>query len=232
MGRYIAQKLIKWYVKLVSCYKPLIYFFQLLLEKPAILCATGLDVGFLVDSSQYKKEDFLAVKALVRKIVSGFSYNATGPRAGLVSFSDRAFLDVPFIDYKNPSTFITSVDKLSQVGRTRQIGEGIKVAFNDLFGERTGARRNTPRLLVLITTGTQTKDERSLLPAFAAESFHELNQKILAVGIGPNVDKEELLLITKDKNMVKIFKDVKELEKKEIWQNLTLRACYGAGKWN
>ena len=189
-----------------------------------------MDVGFLVDSSQYKKEDFLAVKALVGRIVGGFSYNATGPKAGLVSFSDRASLQIPFIDYKNPSKFVTSVDKLTQAGRTRQIGEGIKVAFDELFGERNGARRNTPRLLILITTGTQTKDERSLLPVFAAESFHEVNQKILAIGIGPNVVKEELLLITKDKSMVKIFKDIKELGKKENWQNLTLRACYGAGK--
>ncbi len=157
-----------------------------------ILCHPAVDIGFLVDSSQYTAEDFSNVKKFVKRVVNGFAVNATGPRAGLASFDDGATLKIPFSDYETPKKFQAAVDGLNQLGRQRRLDKGISLAYNQLFSVRNGARQNVPQLLFIITTGRQSNIAGHRPPKFAAESFHELGKKIIALGVGPLVDKDEL----------------------------------------
>ena len=198
-------------------------------EKPQILCDLAVDIGFLVDSSQYKPEDFAQVKGFVKRIVNGFAVEGNTPRAGLVSFGSAASFDIPFFQYASPKTFNAALDRVAQSGGTRRIDKGIALAFDELF-TKFGARPNVPQLLFLITTGRQSKESGYRQPKFVAEYFHEVGNKIMAVGIGPDVDQEELIGITKDKNNVHLVQNFKDLAKKTFSKKITKAACLASGE--
>eukprot|EP00794_Sanderia_malayensis_P005383 gene5383-6056_t len=197
-------------------------------EQPTVLCSTGVDIGFLVDSSYYNLKDFANVQKFIKNIVKGFAVNATGPRAGLASFQDDANLMIPFSDYETPRKFRKAVDSLRQTGELRRIDKGISLAYNDLFSVKNGARHQVPHLLFIITTGKQTPVSGYRAPKFAAESFHEVGKKIIALGIGPSADKDELISITKDPSSVFMVSSSSELAEDAFWKRLTIEACFGA----
>ena len=182
-----------------------------------------------MDTSQYGEDDFRNIKSLVKRIANGFAVNATGPRAGLTSFSTNAELRIPFSDYLTPRKFQSDVDKLSQSGNSRRLDVGISAAYDELFSIKSGARDNVPHVLLLITSGRQSKVLGSHDPRFAAESFHEVGKKIIAVGVGPDVDKKELVSITKDEASVFLVEKSADLAEKKFWKKLTTDACLGTG---
>ena len=195
-----------------------------------MLCDTSIDVVFVVDASRGDEKQFNSIKTAIKNVVSGFSFNKTGPRAALVTFASRGLLQMPFALYEDPSNFKNSIDLVSMEDGERRISDGLELTYRDLFSEQAAESSKNPKIVVLITTGQQTKDSAIAPPSHAAEMFHELGVNILAIGVGNDVDYDELASITKDSNQVVVFRDHEDLAKEEVWKNLTMQICYGAGK--
>ena len=85
-------------------------------------------------------------------------------------------------------------------GETR-IDRALKLARS--LSNPTGAtRRGVPKILILLTNGKQTIAADSLSLEDAARPLHEANVRILAVGMGQNVDEKELSsVVLKDEDV-------------------------------
>ena len=194
-----------------------------------ILCHASLDVAFAIDTSIQDQKTFNSIKAGIKSTISGFSFNETGPRAALISFSSQGVLQLPFELYDNPSSFKSAVDLVPKENGERNISSGLQVTLQYLKSQDGSKNKRNAQLVYLVTTGEQAKGPGSIPPSYVAESFHELGIKILALGIGDNVSKNQLIKITRDDNLVRIVKDPKELSLKETWRNITMDICYASG---
>ena len=186
-------------------------------------------MAFVVDTSSSDPRQFSAIQTVIKNIASGFSFNKTGPRAALVSFSSDAVLQLPFELYKNPSSLKSAIDLISVENKQRRISNGLQVTLRYLISQSASKKKRGSPVVVLVTTGRQVDLPGLTPPSFVAESFHELGIKILALGVGSDVRKDELAKITKDSNLVRIVKDPKELAEKEKWKNITMDICYASG---
>ena len=194
-----------------------------------VLCDASLDVAFVVDLSSRDQQEFKSIKTVAKKIVGGFSFNKTGPRAALVSFSDQAVMQMPFELYENPTNFKNAIDLLAMEKGERKLSTALEVTFKDLFSGNIDGRTKNPKMVFLITTGQQRNDSGLIPPSFVAEQFHEVGIKIFALGVGKDVNKDELVKITKDKELVRVIKNPEDLKKEDVWKNLTMNICFGSG---
>ena len=194
-----------------------------------ILCHASLDVAFVIDTSIQDQKQFDSIKAGIKNVISGFSFNETGPRAALISFASYGVLRLPFELYENPSSFKSAVDLVPKENGERNISSGLQVTLKYLQSQDRSENKRKAQLVYLVTTGEQAKGSGSIPPSYVAESFYEQGVKILALGIGDNVSKNQLIKITRDDNLVRIIKDPGELSLKETWRNITMDICYASG---
>ena len=134
-------------------------------------------------------ETFDKIKVLVRNNLLSYDISSFDVRVGLLAFGETV------VDYLKPDDVSTKrlvldlLQKMSTVGGSRNIDLLLK-AVNDAV---TGTNRNT--LLILITTGNNPLHGQSNLKELASKALRN-GVQILTIGIGPNIDRKELELIS------------------------------------
>ena len=158
--------------------------------KPA--CSTAADVGFLLDSSasignEYKKE-----KCFLKKLAAAFGVSDTGSRAGVVTFSRNAEHSIKLNEHKNITSFNNTVDSIQFMANQTRIDKALRLAQREMFNHSNGGRPGVPRVLILLTDGSQTKDSDAEDPAVVAEELRNQSVIIIVVGIGSDINLLEL----------------------------------------
>ena len=95
-------------------------------------------------------------------------------------------------DHSDISSFKQAVDNIPLMGSTTRIDEALRLAQEELFSFSNGGRAGVPKILILLTDGSQTQDAGASQPGDIAEELRADGINILAVGIGQGVDKTEL----------------------------------------
>ena len=196
-----------------------------------VKCRSEFEVGFVIDSSASLFRDYQKEKEFVKNFVSLFEITKAGNRAGAVIFSDRAELMMKLSDFVSSQSFNRAVDDLPLLGGTTRIDMGLKKAFSDLFSVDNGMRPRASKLLVLLTDGKQSPDSDIASPYEAMRPFHEEGIKVIVIGIGPKVDKDELMSLVTDRKHFYHAKDFDELLSKGFMKNLTFDSCKKPGKF-
>ena len=180
-------------------------------------CAQIADIGFIVDSSGSLRRDFGKEKEFINILASSFGISGDRSRAGIVTFSYDAVLTAKMSDHKDIKDFRASVDKIPYMGYTTRIDKALKVARDELFAKSNGARAGLPKILFVLTDGSQTKDKDAVDPASIAE---EIRQKygaiVFSIGIGQNVKRDELIKIASDVARVFIAKNFQQLKSEDF----------------
>ena len=166
-------------------------FLATLVLQPA--CTSIADVGFLLDSSGSLRSDYQKEKQFLKAIASTFGISSKGSRAGVVAFSSDAELSIRLNDNKNLTNFNAAVDKIPIMGSTTRIDKALLLAKNELFAIRNGARPGIPKILILLTDGSQTQDVDIMNPKGLADNLRKKGIQVLVVGIGSEVNEAELL---------------------------------------
>lgn len=84
-----------------------------------------------------------------------------------------------------------------QRGLTR-IDRALQLASRDLFGPGGSARRGVQKIAVVLTDGKQTVSSDAQPLDIASEPLREEGVYIFAIGIGKEVDRKELRLMTEN----------------------------------
>ena len=185
--------------------------------------AKKYDVGFVLDvSTSIGLQNWIVEKTFTKKLARVINISPAGGRAGVVIFSQYAYLRIKLNQYTTYNGFAGGVDRLSKKGAGTSIGKGLKLALEQLFTLRNGMRSDAEKQVVLITDG---QDKNSAYHQIARR-YRARNIKIIIIGVG-SVNKWNLRkLVASDKDLY-IAKNFDELKVDSFAENVGETICNG-----
>ena len=189
-------------------------------------CSTPVDLAFIIDSSgsigrtNYKKQ-----KNFVKEVAKTFGLSPNGSRAAMVLYSNSASVKARFGQYSDPKEFGGAVDSLPYERGLTRIDKALDLTAKDIFAQ---SRSGVPKIAMLITDGTQTAAADAKGLKEASEPLRQAGVRVLAVGIGSRVIKEELRLVTESDEDVVLVANFINLRLK--LSNLISQVCRLAGE--
>ena len=158
-------------------------------------CDGIADVIFAVHSpeslvpSNYRKE-----KEFVKRVATSLNIEPGRSRVALILYSNFATVSAELGEKTTMVSFSNLVDGLPHERGETRIDRVLKLA-RSLFDSRGASRQGVPKVLIVLTSGKQTAAPDALNLRNAARPLHEADVRILAVGIGQDVDENELRAI-------------------------------------
>ena len=189
-------------------------------------CSTPVDLAFIIDSSgSISGRNFRRLGNFVKEVAKSFGPSPNGSRVAMVLFSTSASVEARFGQYTDQEEFAGAVDSLPHKRGMTRIDKALELTASDIFAQR---RSGVPKIAMLITDGAQTKvaDAKGLKEA--SEPLRQAGVRVLAVGIGWAVTKEELRLVTESDEDVVLVANFINLQLK--LSNLISQVCRLAGE--
>lgn len=185
-----------------------------------------VDIAFIVDSSASKGKDYGKQKEFIKAIGSTLDIVKGGSHAGIVLFSSDSEVAMKFSESSNASEFTRAIDKLPLLGgRGRRMDKALKMAFDRLLKPEYGMRVDVPQVLVLLTDGGQTQEAGAVALSQAVVPLHEANVKVVVVGIGSDVTRDELRSIVKSDQDLYMVQDFNRLMSKDLSKRVSNAVC-------
>lgn len=205
----------------------LCFFSRIARRAPA--CFIPMDIAFLLDSSSNAGEDgYQTQKDFVKLLSRNLAMSVTGSRVGVISYSAQGSLDVAFQEHSNPDDLEVAIDTLQFKGGASRIDKALDLALKVLFTSNSGARPGIPKVAVLLTDLAKDVTEYDNLWK-AVVPYRTEGVKVIAVGIGPQADLQELRVLVGSEEYVLGAESFKRLG--GLAGNLTMLACKAAGKY-
>ena len=192
-------------------------------------CEVVTDVGFLIDSSTSLFRDYEKAKQFVTRTATELKISSKGNHAGALIFSTAPSLRVKLSDHANSENFNKAIRKMPLLGGTTRIDLALEKAFTELFSLQNGMRASTSKLLIILTDGKQTKDYGYVPLHSAIAPFHQSGIKVIVIGVGSKVDKDELSRMVVDQNDLFLATDFDELISDAFIRNFKLDSCMAPG---
>ena len=143
-----------------------------------------------MDSSEsITDEDFEREKIAVKEIAGLFLSASPDSRVGVIMYSGRPELMVDFLSQNSISEFESAVDDLTHKRSMTRIDSALRFAAQTLF---LNPRRSVSSVAVVMTDGIQTPGPGVEPLDTAVLPLREKGVRVLAVGVGPRVDRSEL----------------------------------------
>ncbi|XP_052791179.1 cartilage matrix protein-like [Mya arenaria] len=189
-------------------------------------CATPADVAFVIDSSRsIWNPNFKTQLEFIKHLVEKFVVSKNNTHVAALTFSDKVVQQFHFNAVQDKDRILSQLTAIRQDdGYHTLTHTALEATMTDLFAQETGARDNVPHIAIVLTDGKATYGAATLQ---AADDVKQSGIKILTVGIGNQVDDEELKAVASppaSNNYFKIknFDDLKGIK----WQQLiALQAC-------
>ncbi|KAL9966798.1 hypothetical protein ACROYT_G024919 [Oculina patagonica] len=162
-------------------------------------CDGVADVVFAVHSSgnltpsNYRKE-----REFVKRVAATLNIAPGRSRIALILYSNFATAPVRLDEEKTLASFDKLVDGLPHERGVTRIDRALKLARSMFDSNGAITRRGVPKILILLTDGKQTVAPDATSLDEAARPLHEADVKIFAVGMGSNVDVQELRAMSVD----------------------------------
>ena len=174
----------------------------------------GADIAFIIDSSgSISRRNYLREKAFVKAVMMELVKNSIKLNAAVVLYSTRASVKLDFSQKFNLQRFISTIDNLPHERGVTRTDTALIITSEYIFTNHTvNQRHNAPKIAILITDGKAGPRKPDFLPVSnASEPLKQKGVRILAVGIGKRIDKQELLEITERKTDLIISKHFSHL---------------------
>ena len=155
-------------------------------------CQAVVDVGFILDSSGSLRDDYQNEKDFLKSLAGAFGVSEDGSRAGVITFSYYSEHSIKLKDHTDINSFNAAVDAIPLMGSTTRIDKALRLTQNELFKLENGARPSIPKILILLTDGSQTQDADAEDPGDIAGELRESGITVIVVGIGSGTNATEL----------------------------------------
>ncbi|CAK6435663.1 unnamed protein product [Pipistrellus nathusii] len=178
-----------------------------------------VDLVFLMDgSTSIGRDDFKKMKVFLASIVQEFDVSADRVRIGAAQFSHAYQAEFPLGRYVGKKEISLQLENIQQIWGNTHIGAALRMVgrfFQPDMGSRISA--GIPQVLLVLTDG-QSQDE----VAQAAEDLRHKGIDIYSVGIGKDVDDQQLIQITGSASKKLTVHNFDELQKikKRISRNI------------
>ena len=190
-----------------------------------------MDVAFLIDSSgSISFRNFRKVKNFVVELASKFDISPGGSRAAVVVYSTRATTRIRFTDYSTYGSFANAVQSLRHERGYTRIDLALQRAYFDVFSRRGKPRFLVPKIAFVFTDGEQTRAPNQIpLDVVSDRLKKKAGVRIISIGIGKRVNKNQLTVIASSEKDVVIAESFDGLvsEVEPLFQS----ACKGNEGW-
>ena len=191
-------------------------------------CNTIVDLAFIIDSSgSISRRNYVKVKSFVKHLARSFRISPTGSRAAVVLYSNSASVKAHFGKYTTIEEFNDMVERLPHERGFTYIDKALELAASQLFPR---ARKDVPRIAMLLTDGEQTDPKGTVNLRVASAPLRRQGVRLIAFGVGKRINVRELrLAVERDEDVVRVMK-FDDLNDKV--RNYTKSLCEAAGKGN
>ena len=167
-------------------------------------CDKAIDIAFIVDSSgSIMNDEFLEARSFVEAIAKTLTISPEMTHVGLMVYSNEARIMAKFNEIQSSNDLTSELNDLPHLrGRTR-IDLALKLGSSQLFTGNGGMRWSTsvPKVAVVITDGRQSPAADAIRLDEAVAPLLVRGVKVLAVGVGDKIDREELEMMVKSSDM-------------------------------
>ena len=116
-----------------------------------------------------------------------------GTHAAMIDFSLYAYLAIKLSFYTDVPSFNNAVDSIPLIGYMTRIDLALKVANEEMFAAENGGRVDVPKVLILVTDGTQSDVDDVTDSAAAAAEMRGRGVETFVVGVGDAINETELV---------------------------------------
>ena len=189
-------------------------------------CNTTVDLAFIIDSSgSIGRRNYGKIKSFVKYLAKSFGISPTGSRVGIVLYSTSASVKAHFGQSTTIEEFNNLVDRLPHEKGFTYIDKALELAASELFQR---ARKDVPRIAMLLTDGEQTDPDGTVNLRVASAPLRRQGVRLIAFGVGKNINVRELrLAVERDEDVVRVMKFDDLIDKV---RNYTKSLCEAAGK--
>ena len=172
------------------------------LEPPR--CDKTLDIAFILDSSgSIMQDEFLEARRFVKAIAKTLSISRRNTHAGLMIYSNEARIMGKFNEIQTHEELASGLDDLPHLRGKTRIDLALKLASAELFTRNSGMRSSTSvsKVAMVITDGRQSPAADAIRLDEAAAPLLVSGVKVLAIGVGDKIDREELEMMVKSRDL-------------------------------
>lgn len=194
---------------------------------PTPTCQAKVDIGFLLDSSGSITNDYQNEKDFLKSVVLSFGISQDGSRASVITFSHHVEHSIKFKDHTDINSFNTAVDAIPLMGSITRIDKALRLTQKEMFLAANGARTNMPKVVVLLTDGSQTKAPGFESPVKVANELRSSGITLIVVGMGAGVKPRELADVAGGPDKTFTADSFKGLLSNGFMKSVKAKACEG-----
>lgn len=208
-----------------------VFFFHLVSLLIFSDCQNPIDLAFVLDSSgSVSQANFQLGLQFIVRVCEYFDIGYPhGTRVAVIRYSSAASILIRFNTYINKEDVLNAIRAIPrQVGSTRT-DLALLLANRELFNNSDNGVRpkdlGVPRVLVLLTDGRSTSGIKKVI-----EQSNLLRQEgvnIFAMGIGRNINNDELNIIASDPDVDHVFYPKTYAEVNSMVEKMREASCYG-----
>ena len=188
-------------------------------------CKRIIDLGFILDSSGSLRDEYHKEKEFMNLMADAFDINSNGSQASVITFSYSAEHSIKLGQHSDVASFQKDVNAIPLMGYTTRIDKALKLARDDMFNTENGGREDVPKMLILLTDGSQTQDADAEDPALFADEIRSKGISLLVVGIGRGVNMAELSRMAGGEGNVFTADSFDQLIREDFVEKLVAGSC-------
>ena len=140
------------------------------------------------------------MKKFAKDIVDSFSVSQQEARFASLSYSSEAEVNFNFVRHSTAEKVKRAIDALPHKKSNTRVDKALELAASDIFSLQGGARTRRPMVLIVFFDGDVSRDMKDL--AEVAGPLKDYGVKIVAVGVGPEVNTYQLAKVASSSNVI------------------------------
>ena len=173
------------------------------------------DIGILFGASgKNARHTFDAEKSFVTKLLDQYTISPTQTLIGAVTYAKDASVAIPVGSATSKEGVKKAIARIRYPGDGANLRKALEVARDQLFSVTQGARRNVPKTLIVFVDKKSSSVPAEL--SSIVESLRTEEIKVIAVGIGDEVDPNELQILADNNDALFFPHTLEDLERQVI----------------
>ena len=195
--------------------------------------ARGIDLNFVFDSSgSVGEQNFELEKNFAIDVARTFSIGPLDTQIAAIAYSGFARISFFLDSFNNLSSIIGALNAIEYFdlpgnGRpSTNTADALIRTRQEIFTPSGGARDTAlgyPRVTVVVTDGRSNVNRSLTVPS--AEALHDDGVTVFAVGVGRNIDMDELNSIASSDNFVILLSQFNLMEFVGLQRRISAEAC-------
>jgi secreted protein with Ig-like and vWFA domain len=158
----------------------------------------------------------------VSRVANDFQIGPNHVQIGMLTFSDYPNLEFYLNQYTDKASLLSAIQKTGYLTGVTNTDQALKYTRENMFSPKHGARDDAKNYMIILTDGASSNANLTLQEANLLKNQHI---EILAVGIGSNINSNELNSMGSDSNHVFTVSSFDAL--KTVRTDIKKAACEG-----